>query len=446
MSITLVHKRITQPFLTGLPVVFQERINVPDGSQPLLKPAKYIIYKPPNPHVMDPEGCRPETKEWKQASLSMGPTLATETGPRRGDHVSCSNMAIPFVDLDRIHRPLRADIDRAIAEVIDSGQFIGGPVLAAFEQELAAYLGATHVVGVSSGTDALLASLMALGIGPGDDVVTTPFSFFATASVISRVGAKPVFADIDPDTFNVDPDRVRSAIGPHTRAFVPVHLYGRPAEIPPLDIAIIEDAAQSIGASRLRGTVGCLSFFPTKNLGAFGDGGAVYTDDADLAEKLKVVRSQGSKPKYHHAMIGGNFRLDPLQAAILRVKLGHLDSWSQTRRQNAARYRRLFAEAQLPAELVVPTDAEGHVYNQFVIRAPRRDSLAIALKEQGIATVVYYPIPFHRQKAYSGLGYRDGEFPEAERACREVLALPIYPGLTEAQQTMVVGAIARFYK
>ncbi len=354
-------------------------------------------------------------------------------------------MQIPLVDLAAIHNPLRADIDRAIAEVIDSGRFIGGPVLAAFEKELASYLGAAHAVGVSSGTDALLASLMALDVGPGDDVVTTPFSFFATAAVISRVGAKPVFADIDPATFNVDPQAAAAAIGPKTKAFIPVHLYGRPADLPTTDVAIIEDAAQSIGASRLRGTVGCLSFFPTKNLGAFGDGGAVYVDDEVLADKLRVVRAQGSKPKYHHAVVGGNFRLDPIQAAILRVKLQHLAGWSNARRANADRYRELFAASKVPAEIVVPSDATGHIYNQFVIRAPKRDALAAGLKEKGVSTLVYYPIPFHLQKAYADLGHSEGAFPEAERACREVLALPIYPGLTLEMQEHVVSSIAAFY-
>ncbi len=357
-------------------------------------------------------------------------------------------MKIPFVDLSAIHAPLRAEINTAIASVIDSGRFIGGPELAAFEAELGAYLEVEHTVGVSSGTDALLAALMALGIGVGDQVITTPFSFFATAAVISRVGATPVFVDIDPDTFNIDSSQVASAIGTRTRAVIPVHLYGRPADLNPgdFDIDVVEDAAQSIGARSLTGRVGCLSFFPTKNLGAFGDGGALYTRDAELAESLRVIRAQGSKPKYHHAVMGGNFRLDPIQAVVLRIKLRHLDSWTQARRANADRYREMFEAAGLPDEFIVPSAAPDHIYNQFVVRAPRRDALAAALKEASVATVIYYPVPFHLQPVYAGLGFGPGSFPHAEKAASEVLALPVFPGLTVEQQLYVVETIAAFYR
>ena len=357
-------------------------------------------------------------------------------------------MKIPFVDLAAIHAPLRAEIDSAIAAVIDSSRFIGGPELAAFESELAAFLGAEHAVGVSSGTDALLAALMALEISAGDEVVTTPFSFFATSAVVSRLGARPVFADIDPATFNIDPSAAAAAVTNKTRAIIPVHLYGRPADLDPSNFsqAVVEDAAQSIGATPLRGKLGCLSFFPTKNLGALGDGGAIYTADATLAESLRVIRAQGSKPKYHHAVLGGNFRLDPIQAAVLRVKLRHLADWTRRRRANAERYRRLFAASSIPAEVALPADTAEHIYNQFVIRALRRDLLAAFLKERGIATVTYYPVPFHLQPVYASLGYSQGTFPHAERAALEVLALPIYPGLSEAQQAVVVDAVAAFYR
>lgn len=354
-------------------------------------------------------------------------------------------MKVPLVDLDALHAPLRAEIDAAIARVIDSSQFIGGPELAAFESELAAALGCAHAIGVSSGTDALLVSLMALGIGPGDEVVTTPFSFIATAAVVARLGARPVFADIEPETFNLDPRAAAAAASERTRAIIAVHLYGRPATLPDLDVPVVEDAAQSIGARPLAGALGCLSFFPTKNLGALGDGGAVYTGDAALAEAIRVLRAQGGKPKYHHAVLGGNFRLDAIQAAVLRVKLRRLDQWTAERRANAARYRQLFAAAAVPPELRLPKDTPEHIYNQFVIRAPRRDALRAHLADRQIATLVYYPVPFHLQPVFSDLGYRAGAFPHAEAACREVLALPVAPGLRPDQQAAVVEAIAEFY-
>jgi dTDP-4-amino-4,6-dideoxygalactose transaminase len=352
---------------------------------------------------------------------------------------------VPLLDLAAQNGPLSDEIASAMREVVTSGQFIMGPAVAALERELGAAIGARHVIGVSSGTDALLVALMALGVGPGDEVVTTPFSFYATAGCIARLHARPVFADIDPASFNLDPVAAAAACGPRTKAVIPVHLFGRPAELPAVPVPVIEDAAQSIGAAPLGGLAGCLSFFPSKNLGAFGDAGAVYADDDAFADKIRLLRTHGGRPKYVHHVVGGNFRLDTLQAAVLRVKLPHLRRWTEARRANAARYRRLFADARVPAELVVPADAPGHIYNQFVIRAPRRDALREHLGAQGIGSEIYYPLSFHQQPCFRGLGYQDGAFPHSERAAAEALAIPIYPELTEAQQARVVDAIARFY-
>lgn len=355
--------------------------------------------------------------------------------------------SVPFLDLAAQNRPLRPEIMEAIARVVDGGKFILGPEVAQLEAAVAAAIGARHVIGVSSGTDALLVALMALGIGPGHTVVTTPFSFFATAGTISRLGARPVFADIDPDTFNLDPAAAAAAVDATTRAILPVHLFGRPAAIPetPVPVPVIEDAAQSIGAARLGGLAGCLSFFPSKNLGAFGDAGAVYTDDPQFADRVALLRTHGGRPKYYHKAIGGNFRIDTLQAAVLLVKLPHLAGWTEARRVNAERYRQLFAAARLPAELILPGDVPGHIYNQFTVRAPRRDALRDHLTKAGIGTEIYYPVPFHVQPCFADLGYQPGAFPHSERAAAEALALPIYPELSAAQQDYVVGQIAEFY-
>jgi dTDP-4-amino-4,6-dideoxygalactose transaminase len=353
---------------------------------------------------------------------------------------------VPLLDLAAQNGPLRQPFLDAIARVVDHGLFIMGPEVAALEKELAARLGVKAVVGMSSGTDALLAALMALEIGSGDEVVTTPFSFFATAGAIVRLGAKPVFADIEEDSFNLDPAAAAAACTGRTRAVITVHLFGRCASSPPVNVPIVEDAAQSVGAGKLRGRVGCLSFFPSKNLGGFGDGGACYTDDEALAEKLRLLRVHGARPKYVHQLVGGNFRLDTIQAAVLNVKLPHLEGWTAARRRNAERYRALFAATPgLPPELRLPGDAPGHVYNQFVVRAPRREALREHLTAAGIGTEVYYPLPFHMQPCFTGLGVREGSFPIAERAAREVLALPIYAELTEAMQAHVVETIASFY-
>jgi dTDP-4-amino-4,6-dideoxygalactose transaminase len=332
-----------------------------------------------------------------------------------------------------------------MARVVDSGQFILGAEVDDFERQLAAAVGTAHAIGVSSGTDALLCALMALDVGPGDEVVTPTFSFFATAGVVARLGARPILVDIQPETFNLDPDAAAAAVTSRTKAVIPVHLFGRPAARPAVVVPIVEDAAQSIGASALYGNLSCLSFFPSKNLGAFGDAGAIIADDAELADRCRLLRTHGGRPKYYHHVVGGNFRIDALQAAILRVKLPHLPRWTAARRANAERYRRLFAGARIPPELRLPGDAPGHIYNQFVIRAPRRDALREHLGRNGIGTEIYYPVPFHLQPCFRDLGYSAGAFPHSEVAAREVLALPIYPELTEAQQAYVVAQIASFY-
>lgn len=365
-------------------------------------------------------------------------------------------MRVPLLDLESQYRELREGTEQAVREVLDSQQFINGPAVTALEGQLAAYCGARHAVGMSSGTDALLCALMALGVGPGDEVITTPYTFFATAGSIWRVGARPVFVDIDPRTFNLDPDRVAEAVTPRTRALMPVHLFGQMAEMEPLielaeerDLLVIEDAAQAIGASRhgrragSLGTVGCLSFFPSKNLGGAGDAGMAVTDDPELAERLRVLRNHGSKPKYFHRWVGGNFRLDTLQAAYLLVKLPHLGGWSESRRRNAALYDHLLSD--IP-EVVPPNVAPENVsiFNQYVVRVPRRDALRAYLAERGVGTAVYYPRPLHEQECFAELGHARGDFPEAERAADETLALPIYPELTREQIEYVASAIGEF--
>ena len=355
-------------------------------------------------------------------------------------------MKVPLLDLKAQNGSLREAVLAAVADVVDKGAFILGPEVEAFEKELAAWLGARRAVGLSSGTDALLVALMALDVGAGDEVVTTPFSFYATVGCIARLHARPIFADIEPDTFNLDARAAAAACGPKTRALIPVHLFGRPATLPAVTVPVVEDSAQAIGACKVTGIASCLSFFPSKNLGAMGDGGALVTDDEAFADKVALLRAHGSKPKYVHHLVGGNFRLDALQAAILRVKLGHLAEWTAGRRRNAERYRRLFAAANLPAEIILPEDTASHIYNQFVIRAPRRDALREHLGRSGVGTEIYYPLTLHLQPCFAELGYREGAFPHAERAAQEVLALPIYAELTEAQQAYVVERIAAFYR
>jgi dTDP-4-amino-4,6-dideoxygalactose transaminase len=355
-------------------------------------------------------------------------------------------MKVPLFDMAAELAAVRREIDAAIARVLDSGVFIGGDEVVAFERELAAATGARHAIGTNSGTDALHAIFLALGITHGDEVVTTPLTFFATAGGAARLGARIVFADVDEDSLTLDPAAALAAVGARTRAIVPVHLFGYPATLPAAPCAIIEDAAQSLGAGPVRGRAAAVSFFPTKNLGAIGDAGAVLTDDPVLADRIALLRTQGARPKYHHLAIGGNFRLDPLHAAVLRAKLPHLAAWNTARRDHAERYRALFAAARVPPELRLPAPHAAHVYHQFVIRAPRRDALRTHLTGAGIGTEIYYPEPLHLQPCFADLGYHPGAFPIAERACQDVLALPIHPMLAPDAQAFVVDQIAAFYR
>lgn len=370
---------------------------------------------------------------------------------------------VPLFDLTAQYASIRDEVLEAISRVCDSQQFILGPEVEALERELAASLDSPHAIAVSSGTDALLAALMAFGVGPGDEVVTPAFSFFATAGCVARVGAVPVFVDIDPVTFNIDPAGIARVLTPRTKAIIPVHLFGQSAEMAPIaqiaqarGIPVIEDAAQAIGAryaDRAVGTlgdVGCYSFFPTKNLGAFGDAGLVACRDEALAKRLRSIRNHGAgaESRYRHDTVGGNFRLDAIQAAILRVKLAHLPAWTAARQRNAARYEKLFEHAGLNGHIDVPARAaySTHIYNQFVIRARQRDELRQHLQARGIGTEIYYPTPLHLQPCFKHLGHAAGSFPVAEAASKEVLALPIFGELSESQQTCVVEAIRAFFE
>ena len=372
-----------------------------------------------------------------------------------------ADITVPLLDLGAQYAPIREEILAAVTRVCDSQRFILGPEVDAVERELAAYIGVTHAITVSSGTDALLVALMALGIGPGDEVITPTYSFFVTAGCVSRLGATPVFVDIDPVTFNVTADAVARAMTPRTRAILPVHLYGLCADVPAIlevaaraGVPVIEDAAQAIGAalgSRQAGTmgaVGCFSFFPSKNLGAFGDGGLVTTNDAKLAAEIALLRNHGAEPKYFHSRIGGNFRMDAVQAAVLRVKLPHLAGWTTARRANADRYRALFQEFDLDSAVEPPVEPSGttHIYNQFVIRVPERDRLRDHLANARVSTEIYYPVPFHRQECFAHVDSPATGFPVADRAASTSLALPIYGELTPAQQRHVVASIADFYR
>jgi dTDP-4-amino-4,6-dideoxygalactose transaminase len=368
--------------------------------------------------------------------------------------------AVPFLDLQAQYRPLRDDILAALARVSDSQRFILGPEIAALETELARMLAVEHAVAVSSGTDALLLALMTLGIGRGDEVVTSTYSFFATAGVIVRAGARPVLVDIDPATFNLDPGQAVAAITPRTRAIVPVHLFGLSADLGPIlaeasrqGVPVIEDAAQAIGATYHArpvggmGVLGCFSFFPSKNLGAFGDAGLLVTNESGLAARARQLRHHGTSADYQHASVGGNFRMDELQAAVLRVKAPHLAAWTDARRLNASRYVKLFERARLLDRVTLPGEPAGrrHIFNQFVIRTGRRDALKRHLDGRGIGNAIYYPVPFHLQPCFAGLGYQRGAFPHAERAADEALAVPIYGELSLEQQQTVVDAIAEFF-
>jgi dTDP-4-amino-4,6-dideoxygalactose transaminase len=386
-------------------------------------------------------------------------------------------MNVPLLDLKQQYRGLAEEVMPALQKICESQQFILGAAVAQFEREAASYCRCPEAIGVSSGTDALLLALMGLGIGSGDEVLTTPYTFFATAGTIARVGARPVFCDIEADSFNLDPLAVRTWLQTHVerragrlidrdtggtiRALLPVHLYGQCARMGELrEIArefalpIIEDAAQAIGADTAdgqragsMGEIGCLSFFPTKNLGAFGDAGMCTTRDPQLAEHLRVLRVHGGKPKYHHAFIGGNFRIDELQAAVLSIKLRHLDDWSAARQRNARHYGEAFEKAGLAGRIGLPQVMPGarHVWNQYVVRVPQRDSLRTHLAAAGVGTEIYYPIPLHLQQCFSYLGHQPGDFPAAELAAAQSLALPIFPELQARQLDYVVDRIAAFY-
>jgi dTDP-4-amino-4,6-dideoxygalactose transaminase len=374
-------------------------------------------------------------------------------------------MKIPLLDLKAQYRALKPELDAAIAEVMESQHFILGPKVQECETAIARYSGCSFAVGVSSGTDALLICLMAEQIGPGDEVITTPYTFFATVGSIARTGATPVFVDIDPVTYNIDPAQIEAKITPRTRAIIPVHLYGQMADMDPIlevarrhNLVVIEDAAQAIGAeykgkrAGSLGDYGCLSFFPSKNLGAAGDGGMVVTNDAARAERLRLLRAHGSQPKYYHKFIGGNFRLDALQGAVVSVKLKHLDGWTTARQRNAQRYDAFFAKSGLrvaragqhdPApQIYLPAVAtDRHIFNQYVVRVSNRDRLRNGLEGKGVGTEIYYPVPMHLQECFAYLGHAKGAFPESEGAAGETLALPIYPELTDEQAGYVVECV-----
>jgi dTDP-4-amino-4,6-dideoxygalactose transaminase len=386
-------------------------------------------------------------------------------------------ITVPLLDLKQQYQPLAAEITAVLQDICATQQFILGRHVLGFEQAAASYCNCAHAIGVSSGTDALLLALMALNIGAGDEVITSPFTFFATAGTIARTGARPVFCDIEAGSFNIDPAAVRAflqhrcerragelinrASGARVRALMPVHLYGQCADMAALlalarefGLQVIEDAAQAIGAddrdgrrAGSMGDVGCLSFFPTKNLGAFGDAGMCTTQDAELAERMRVMRVHGGKPKYYHALIGGNFRLDEIQAAVLQIKLRRLDSWTAARQRNAGWYAAAFAAAGLATRISLPVASGGnrHTWNQYVIRAPRRDELRQFLGEHRVGSEIYYPVPLHRQQCFAYLGYGADDFPVSDAAAREVLALPIFPELERQQIEYVVDRVAAFY-
>jgi len=388
------------------------------------------------------------------------------------------NQPVPLLDLKAQYAPIREEIRAAMDRVADAQYFIGGPEVEGLEREVAAYSQCQFGIGVTSGTDALIVALMAIGLQPGDEVITSPYTFFATGGSVHRLGAKPVYVDIDPFTYNIDLAQIEAAITSRTKAIMPVHLYGQMADMDPImeiarrhNLVVIEDAAQAIGSEyhgRRAGSIGhmgCFSFFPSKNLGGFGDGGMVTTNDPDLAKQVKLLRNHGAEPKYYHKVVGGNFRLDALQAAVLRIKLKYLDGWTATRQRNAARYRRMFGEVGLtddggrptedgrpsivpgPSYLVMPYDAGygRHIYNQFIIRTDRRDAVMAKLKARQIGHEIYYPVPLHLQECFVDLGYKPGDMPASESAARETLALPIYGELTEVQQQAVVETVAAAY-
>lgn len=371
-------------------------------------------------------------------------------------------MPVPLLDLRRQYAPLKTQFLAAIEEVCDSQTLVLGPKTEAFERAVAEYVGVPHAIAVSSGTDAELVLLMALGIGPGDAVITSPYTFFATASCVSRLGARPVFVDIDPNTYNLDPSKLEAVLKatPNVKAIIPVHLFGQCADMEKIcelaarhGIPVLEDAAQALGARHPLGAAGAMgqagwySFYPTKNLGAFGDAGMVVCHDDELAARIRTLRNHGMEPRYYHSLIGGNFRIDAIQSAILHIKLAHLDTWSAGRQERAAFYRQEFTRLKLPitqpheqwSDSGVPNH---HIYNQFIVRVPKRDAVRQSLSRMGIGTEVYYPLPLHEQECYRHLGYSRGSFPEAEIAARETLALPIFPELTQAELEEVIAQLA----
>ncbi|MGA9995586.1 MAG: DegT/DnrJ/EryC1/StrS family aminotransferase [Pyrinomonadaceae bacterium] len=379
---------------------------------------------------------------------------------------------VPLLDLKEQYVVIRDEVRAALDRVIESQHLILGPEVEALEQEIAGYSDCKYGVGLSSGTDALLVALMAIGVKAGDEVITPSYSFFATAGCVARLGARPVFVDSDPQTYNLAVDQIESLITERTRAIIPVHLYGQMAEMDAVmeiarkfNLIVIEDAAQAIGAEykgRRAGSIGdlgCFSFYPTKNLGGFGDGGMITTNSPELADRVRLLRNHGDGPKYHHKVVGGNFRLDAIQAAVLRVKLKYLDEWTRRRQVNAANYRKLFSDSSMAAksnaaeikadsfDINLPVEAaeRRHIYNQFVIKVSRRDKLRAFLQERQIGTEVYYPVPLHLQECFAELGYKAGELPASEEAASRTLALPVYPELTLQQQEAVVGAIEDFY-
>jgi len=362
---------------------------------------------------------------------------------------------VPLLDLKAQYATIKDEILSAVSEVLESQRCIGGPKVAELEEKIAALCECKFAVGASSGTDAIMNSLMSLDIRPDDEIITTPFTFISTVGCIARVGAKIVFADIDPKTFNIDPAGVKAAVSDKTKAIMPVHLFGQMADMDPImavatehNLAVIEDAAQSISSTYKGrkaggiGTVGCFSFFPSKNLGGIGDGGMIVTNDQQLYDRLFIMRNHGSKPKYYHRCVGGNFRLDPIQAAALLVKLPHLDEWSAKRRENAAYYDKKFAGTVAWTPYISPDCVT--IYNQYVIRVPRRDEVVAHLKANDIGCEVYYPVPMHLQECFSYLGYREGDFPETEKAAKEVMAIPVYPELTDEMKDVVVDTILSF--
>jgi dTDP-4-amino-4,6-dideoxygalactose transaminase len=377
---------------------------------------------------------------------------------------------IPLLDLKAQYSTIKEEIHIAVERVLDSQQFILGAEVEALEKDLAGYCQCNYAFGVSSGTDALLLSLMAIGIKPGDEIITTPYTFFATSGSIVRLGAKPVYVDIDPETFNIQADQIEQKVTAHTKAILPVHLAGQMAIMDPImgvakqyGLYVIEDACQAIGAdykSQRAGSIGdlgCFSFFPSKNLGGYGDSGLVTCNDALIADKISMLRNHGQRPKYHNHFLGGNFRMDAIQAAVLRVKFNHLENWTETRREHSIKYRRLFTESEISISLsefglksgvVLPIESGfgRHIYHLYMIRTNNRDELASYLKDHGIGNEIYYPIPLHLQECFSDMGFKPGDFPQSERTAKESLALPIYPELTEDMLSRIVDTIVEFQK